>query len=72
MAGLNIYKESLNEYTLLSNHFIDNYMEDANEAQLQVYLYILRMINANLPFTVEDKKKLKQKELKRLKRLSIK
>ena len=54
MAGLNIYKESLNEYTLLSNHFIDNYMEDANEAQLQVYLYILRMINANLPFTVED------------------
>lgn len=54
MAGLNIYKESLNEYTLLSNQFIDNYMEDANEAQLQVYLYILRMINANLPFTVED------------------
>lgn len=54
MAGLNIYKESLNEYTLLSNQFIDNYMEDANEAQLQVYLYLLRMINANLPFTVED------------------
>lgn len=54
MAGLNIYKESLNEYTLLSNYFIDQYMEDANEAQLQVYLYILRMINANLPFTVED------------------
>ncbi len=54
MAGLNIYKESLNEYTLLSNQFIDNYMEDANEAQLQVYLYVLRMINANLPFSVED------------------
>lgn len=54
MAGLNIYKESLNEYTLLSNQFIDNYMEDANEAQLQVYLYILRMINANLHFSVED------------------
>lgn len=54
MAGLNIYKESSNEYTLLSNQFIDNYMEDANEAQLQVYLYVLRMINANLPFSVED------------------
>lgn len=54
MAGLNIYKQSLNEYTLLSNQFIDNYMEDANEAQLQVYLYLLRMIHANLPFTVED------------------
>mgnify|MGYP003546885511 CR=1 FL=1 len=24
------------------------------EAQLQVYLYVLRMINANLPFSVED------------------
>lgn len=54
MAGLNIYKESLNEYTLLSNQFIDNYMEDANEAQLQVYLYVLRMIHANRPFSVED------------------
>ncbi len=54
MAGLNIYKQSLNEYTLLSNQFIDNYMEDANEAQLQVYLYLLRMIHANIPFTVED------------------
>lgn len=54
MAGLNIYKESSNEYTLLSNHFIDNYLEDANETQLQVYLYVLRMINANLPFSVED------------------
>lgn len=54
MAGLNIYKESSNEYTLLSNQFIDNYMEDANEAQLQVYLYVLRMINANLPFSVDD------------------
>lgn len=54
MAGLNIYKQSLNEYTLLSNQFIDNYMEDANEAQLQVYLYLLRMIHANLPFTIED------------------
>lgn len=54
MAGLNIYKESFNEYTLLSNQFIDNYMEDATEAQLQVYLYVLRMIHANLPFSVED------------------
>lgn len=54
MGGLNIYKEQLNEYTTISNYFIDHYMEDANEAQLQVYLYLLRMISANLPVSVAD------------------
>ena len=28
--------------TLVSNLFIDNYMKDANDAQLKVYLYLLR------------------------------
>ena len=54
MGGLNIYKEQLSEYTTISNYFIDHYMEDANEAQLQVYLYLLRMISANLPVSVAD------------------
>ncbi len=54
MSGLNIYKEQLSEYTTISNYFIDHYMEDANEAQLQVYLYLLRMISANLPVSVAD------------------
>lgn len=54
MGGLNIYKEQLNEYTIVSNYFIDHYMEDANEAQLQVYLYLLRMVAANLPVSVAD------------------
>lgn len=54
MAALHIYKEQLNEYTVISNYFIDNYMEDANEAQLQVYLYLLRMVSANLPVSVTD------------------
>lgn len=54
MAPLNIYKEPINEYTVISNHFIDYYMEDANEAQLQVYLYLLRMTHANLPVSVSD------------------
>ncbi len=54
MGGLNIYKEQLNEYTVISNYFIDNYMEDANEAQLQVYFYLLRMASANLPVSVSD------------------
>lgn len=54
MGNLNIYKEQLNEYTTIPNYFIDNYMEDANEAQLQVYFYLLRMVSANLPVRVED------------------
>ena len=54
MGGLNIYKEQLSEYTTISNYFIDHYMEDANEAQLQVYLYLLRMISDNLPVSVAD------------------
>lgn len=54
MAALNIYKEESNEYTVISNYFIDHFMEDANEAQLQVYLYLLRMIHANLPVSVSD------------------
>ena len=29
-------------------------MEDANEAQLQVYFYLLRMVSANLPVSVAD------------------
>ncbi len=68
MAVLNIYKGNLTEYTVLSNHFIDYYMEDANEAQLQVYLYLLRMISANLPVSVAeiaDKFKHSEKEVLR-------
>ena len=54
MAVLNIYKDNLSEYTVISNYFLDYYMEDANEAQLQVYLYLLRMVSANLPVSVAD------------------
>ena len=54
MASIQIYKEQLNEYTIISNYFIDHYMEDANEAQLQVYFYLLRMVSANLPVSVSD------------------
>lgn len=54
MGNLNIYKEHLNEYTTIPNYFIDHYMEDANEAQLQVYFYLLRMVSANLPLRVEN------------------
>lgn len=38
--------------TNVSNIFIDEYMQDANDAQIKIYLYLLRMMNANLPTSV--------------------
>lgn len=54
MARLTIYKDNYIESTAVSNCFIDEYMKDANDAQLKVYLYLLRMMHANLPFSVSD------------------
>ena len=38
--------------TLVSNSFIDNYIPQMNEAQIKVYLYLLRCIGANMPVSV--------------------
>lgn len=54
MARLTIYKDNYIESTAVSNCFIDEYMKDANDAQLKVYLYLLRMMHANLAFSVSD------------------
>lgn len=54
MARLKLYKDNYVETTAVSNCFIDNYMQDANDAQLKVYLYLIRMIGANLPTSVSD------------------
>ena len=54
MARLTIYKDSNINTTAVSNIFIDEYMGDANEAQLKVYLYLLRMLGANQATSVSD------------------
>ena len=54
MAGLMIYKDNDVASTAVSNFFIDEYMKDANDAQLKVYLYLLRMMNAQLATSVSD------------------
>lgn len=54
MAKLTIYKDDYIESTAISNYFIDRYMKDANDAQLKVYLYLLRMVHANMSFGVSD------------------
>ncbi len=38
--------------TNVSNIFIDEYMQDANDAQIKIYLYLLRMMSANLSTSV--------------------
>ncbi|MCR5655118.1 MAG: DnaD domain protein [Lachnospiraceae bacterium] len=52
MDRLTIYKDHQLNATLLDNAFIDHYMMQANEIQLKIYLYIVRMTGANLPFNI--------------------
>ncbi len=40
--------------TTVSNQFIDLYMKEANEAQLKIYLYLLRMKSSNLSTGISD------------------
>lgn len=54
MARLTIYKDHTVDSTVVSNLFIDEYMKDANDAQLKIYLYLLRMMNARLATSVSD------------------
>lgn len=54
MAQLKVYQENASDVTVLSNIFIDEYMKEANDAQLKVYLYLLRTMNAHLETSVSD------------------
>ncbi len=38
--------------TSVSNYFIDKYMVEANEAQVKIYLFLLRMMSSDLPTSV--------------------
>ncbi len=54
MAQLTIYRDNDVDSTSVSNLFIDEYMKDANDAQIKIYLYLLRMMNAKLATSVSD------------------
>lgn len=54
MNRVNIYRTAIGGQTSISNLFIDEYMADANDAQLKIYLFLIRMMNANLPTSVTD------------------
>jgi len=54
MGRLNLYSDSYNDATVISNRFFDEYMKDANDAQLKVYLYLIRVMSANLTTSISD------------------
>lgn len=54
MGRFKISQENCSDVTVVSNLFIDEYMKDANDAQLKIYLYLLRMMSAGLPTSVSD------------------
>jgi len=54
MKPLTIYHDNHTGVTMLSNQFIDEYMADANDAQIKIYLYIIRMSGASMPFSLSD------------------
>lgn len=50
MSGkLRLRSNAKNEYTLISNDFIDHYMPQANGSYVKVYLYLLRLLSTGAP-----------------------
>lgn len=54
MNRIMLYQEDACGMTGVSNVFIDSFMKDANDAQLKIYLYLIRMFSSNLPVSISD------------------
>ena len=54
MGNITLCKDYSSEVTLIKNDFIDIYMVEANDAQIKVYLYLLRRIGSGEAFSVGD------------------
>lgn len=68
MGFLTIYQDNYTDSTVISNRFIDEYMQDANDAQLKIYLYLIRMMRARLDTSIgsiADKFNYTEKDVKR-------
>lgn len=51
---MKIFNECNDTTTNVSNLFIDNYMKDANDAQIKIYLYLIRMDSAHQEPSISD------------------
>ncbi len=49
-----VYSENDTDSTLVSNLFIDEYMCGANDAQIKIYLYLIRMMSARRATSIAD------------------
>lgn len=54
MGNFRIYQDNYADFTVVSNRFIDEFMEDANDAQLKIYLYLMRMLGADQATGISD------------------
>lgn len=54
MKQVTIYQDNYSDSTVISNRFIDEYMKDANDAQLKVYLYLIRAMSAHKATSVSE------------------
>ncbi len=54
MSHFTIYQDNYTDATVISNRFIDEYMKPANDAQLKIYLYLIRMMSAKRSTSVSD------------------
>ncbi len=54
MCELTLYRDCDPGSITVSNHFIDEYLEDANDCQIKVYLYLIRMLSAKKLTNISD------------------
>lgn len=54
MSRLTIYQDNYTDATVISNRFIDEFMCAANDAQLKIYLYLIRTMSAKLSTSISD------------------
>lgn len=54
MGQFTIYRDDYADSTVIPNSFIDEYMKDANDAQIKVYLYLIRVMSAGLSTGVSE------------------
>lgn len=52
MSQITLYGDCNLDATIVSNKFIDEHMQNANDAQIKIYLYLLRCMSANMPVSV--------------------
>ena len=54
MGIIPIYRDNAADSTAISNVFIDEYMKDANDAQIKIYLYLVRMMSVGLSTSIDE------------------